>query len=379
MPDYNGVELAYYNSLKVALEDGSIDSKEFTHLKELREQLSISMEMHNQMESKLREETKPQTNSDDKTSLGIKDSVISKSKITNVAGDSITHQYSSGDVENYAKMMVDFVSRGKIVEANETWEKAHEVNFEQTKEIFQNKYGQQIETAYLNHIKNITLPTMRTYLKQYEDAVLIATAIPIYHQLVEVMEVNITCCLNAIDVLPRSASLRNIYAQSFYEYNKNVTSSDQVRPNTFKSGMRKAKEQNSIALKLQPNDPEIIALSEKIMNVKQVNRGCFITTATVNHMGELDNGQTLNTLRHFRDTIMNKTPEGRKQIRWYYANAPQIVTHLDNLKNKEEVYTKLYNGFILPAAKAYRKQQSDIAFNLYKEGLLFAIKKIESS
>ena len=52
MPEYEGIELAYYNSLKIALEDGSLDQKEFKHLADLREQLSISMETHNQMESK---------------------------------------------------------------------------------------------------------------------------------------------------------------------------------------------------------------------------------------------------------------------------------------------------------------------------------------
>ena len=154
MPEYGGIELAYYNSLKIALEDGSLDQKEFKHLADLREQLSISMETHNQMESKLREETTLQSNSDNKSSFGIKDSVISKSKISNVAGDSVTNQYSSGDVDNYAKMMVDFISRGKIGEAIEIWQKAQEVNFERTKEIFQGKYSPKIESAYFNHIKN---------------------------------------------------------------------------------------------------------------------------------------------------------------------------------------------------------------------------------
>ena len=105
---------------------------------------------------------------------------------------------------------------------------------------------------------------------------------------------------------------------------------------------------------------------------------CFITRATVNYMGEADNGQTLTALRNFRDTVMNKTANGRKQLDWYYENAPEIVKSLDSLENKEEVYTKLYNSYIFPAANAYRNRQKHDTFNLYKRGIQFAFKCIDS-
>jgi len=379
VPEYEGIELAYYNSLKIALEDGSLDQKEFKHLADLREQLSISMETHNQMESKLREETTLQSNSDNKSSLGVKDSVISKSTITTIGGDYIddrdTILYGTGDVDNYAKMMVDFISRGKIGEAIEIWQKAQEVNFERTKEIFQGKYSPEIESAYFNHIQNVSLPNMQLYLKQYDDAMLKATAQSIYPNLVEAMRRNTSCCENAIEVIPGSARLHKIYAQSLYEYNK--VPSDQVKSDTFDSDMGKAKEQIYRALKVEPHNTEIIALSKKIENEKKPG-GCFITTATVNYMGEADHGQTLTALRNFRDTVMNKTANGRKQLDWYYENAPEIVKSLDSLENKEEVYTKLYNRFILPAANSHRSQQNTGTFNLYKAGIQFALKNIAS-
>ena len=80
MPRYKGVELAYYNSLKVALEDGQIGQEEFTDLSDLREQLSISMETHNKMESEIR--SKPTEKGRTKKSLEIKDSA-SRVKFTN--------------------------------------------------------------------------------------------------------------------------------------------------------------------------------------------------------------------------------------------------------------------------------------------------------
>ena len=132
MPEYGGIELAYYNSLIIALEDGSLDQKEFKHLADLREQLSISMETHNQMESKLREETTLQSNSDNKSSFGIKDSVISKSKITNIAGDSVVQHVSGnvGNVENYAKTMVDKLSEVNTTDPWEYYTKAKEIDYD---------------------------------------------------------------------------------------------------------------------------------------------------------------------------------------------------------------------------------------------------------
>ena len=54
------------------------------------------------------------------------------------------------------------------------------------------------------------------------------------------------------------------------------------------------------------------------------------------------------------------------------------VKSLDSLENKEEVYTKLYNSYIFPAANAYRNRQKHDTFNLYKKGIQFAFKCIDS-
>ena len=386
MSNYKGVELAYYNSLKVALEDGQIDQKEFNNLTDLREQLSISMKTHNQMESEIRREWTTKEEKGTKQSLGIKDSVISKSKITNIAGDSVVQQVT-GDVENLARTMIDRLSEvGVDKDPWDYYTKAKEIDYDKTEKLFcGEKYGKQLADGYLNKVEYEVIPQIIEYyglIFQNRDS----------HQELAMQQAEILD-----EQISPKAGVFIGNAEHFYrpDYSRALILSAKVylevgkynpEPD-FTESMNLARASINELLKKEPENKEAKKLLSEINNQKlhsdhthSDHTGfCFITTATVNYIGESDNGQTLNTLRHFRDTIMNKTPEGRKQIQWYYANAPQIVTHLDNLKNKGKIYTELYNSYIVPAAKAYRKQQSDSAFNLYKEGIEFALKKIESS
>ena len=152
MTEYDGKERAYYASLKFALEDGMIDHTEFTHLSEIREQLGITTELHNEMESEIRAAAPPMPPLSPPPSSSVKDSVISKSTITTIGGDYIddrdTIQYGTGDIENYAKMCIDAVRAGKLKDGVDIYNKAKEINIEEAKEVFENKYGKEIAAAY---------------------------------------------------------------------------------------------------------------------------------------------------------------------------------------------------------------------------------------
>ena len=102
--------------------------------------------------------------------------------------------------------------------------------------------------------------------------------------------------------------------------------------------------------------------------------GCFLTTATVHHMGLDDDGEVMNTLRRFRDTYMVKNKEKRKDVAWYYANAPKIVRKLDNHPNSERLYRNMYKKYIVPAYKAIKEGELDHAYEIYKDGIDYAKK-----
>jgi len=365
MVEYDGKERAYYASLKFALEDGMIDHEEFTHLSDMRESLGISTELHNKMELEIRESHVATINLDGSPKSTVKDSVVSNSNITTVGqdyvkGDKIV-QKGVGNIENYAKMCISAVQMGKLENAVEIYNKAKEIDIDEAEKVFEKKYGKEIAAAYAIAAVPLLYQVKTGPIGEWGE-----------HFSLSFTECNV-CTGNALAFDPDNVEANIIQGQAYLAFRER---SSPENPHLVKA---EAIERFEKALSQDPDNQEAQKGLNEARKMSTTSNDCFITTATVNYLGESDNGQTLNTLRHFRDTVMNKTPEGRKQIQWYYANAPQIVISLDNLKNKEEIYTELYNHYILPAAKVYRNQQSDSAFNLYKEGIEFALKKIESS
>lgn len=94
---------------------------------------------------------------------------------------------------------------------------------------------------------------------------------------------------------------------------------------------------------------------------------CFITTATVDHMGMVDNAPVLETLRWFRDNVLAKTEEGRAKIVEYYETAPTIVDRLNQRVDAEAVYRDLFKRFISPAATAVTDGKYEQAEQIYTD------------
>jgi len=99
---------------------------------------------------------------------------------------------------------------------------------------------------------------------------------------------------------------------------------------------------------------------------------CFITTAVCEYMGEPDDGDTLTTLRNFRDNHMLATKGGRKKVEWYYQHAPGIVAKLKNRSDAESVFMHMYSKFIVPSVLACKDGRLDDAEKIYSIGLRYA-------
>jgi hypothetical protein len=70
--------------------------------------------------------------------------------------------------------------------------------------------------------------------------------------------------------------------------------------------------------------------------------GCFITEACVEAAGLPDDCLELQTLRHFRDSYLKETPQGRRMIQEYYQIAPIIVKRMKADKNSKEVFRQVF-------------------------------------
>lgn len=91
--------------------------------------------------------------------------------------------------------------------------------------------------------------------------------------------------------------------------------------------------------------------------------GCFLTTAAVDVTGEADNGDTLQTLRWFRDNIMRARPDWSEDVDEYYRIAPAIV---ERLNGDKATYERLMKEHIRPAVKAIKAGEYETAYRVYR-------------
>ncbi len=79
-----------------------------------------------------------------------------------------------------------------------------------------------------------------------------------------------------------------------------------------------------------------------------VDKNCFITEAVMSAGGQ-DNGQELETLRWFRDTILMRTPQGQAMIQEYEQIAPVVVEAIGARPDAMQIFQGLKAQFIDPS------------------------------
>lgn len=95
-------------------------------------------------------------------------------------------------------------------------------------------------------------------------------------------------------------------------------------------------------------------------------RPCYITTATCRGMGLSDDCWELRLLRRFRDEVLLARPEGRAEVREYYAIAPLIVAAIDRLDNADAIYRDILARHLTPAVTAVAAGAHGDAYRLYR-------------
>jgi hypothetical protein len=98
---------------------------------------------------------------------------------------------------------------------------------------------------------------------------------------------------------------------------------------------------------------------------------CFLTTACVKIMGKPDDCIELTTLRHFRDTHLLTTEEGKKLVDEYYHIAPKIIEQINLTKEQEVIYKNIYLNMIVPTINAINLHQPALAINTYRDYTIF--------
>lgn len=116
-------------------------------------------------------------------------------------------------------------------------------------------------------------------------------------------------------------------------------------------------------------DKEKFSINEKSKGIKTSTDGkWFLTTACMKAM--LDNFddkcEELTILRWFRDNFVSENDK-----KYYYKIAPIIVKIINEKENQKELYKIIYEEIIIVCINAIKNEKYDIAYNTYKNSLLF--------
>lgn len=95
--------------------------------------------------------------------------------------------------------------------------------------------------------------------------------------------------------------------------------------------------------------------------------GCYLTSACMFAKGLPDNCYELETLRHYRDTWLMASEEGRNIVRQYYEIAPKIVSAINDSENSREVYELLYDKMVMPCVRLIEEKKYIETMELYRD------------
>lgn len=93
--------------------------------------------------------------------------------------------------------------------------------------------------------------------------------------------------------------------------------------------------------------------------------GCYLTTACVEHKGLADDCSQLESLRKFRDTIVQEDDVLRGKILEYYRTAPIIVQQINQSENSIEVYNNMFDEMITPCVQSFEAGNVELAKEIY--------------
>lgn len=94
--------------------------------------------------------------------------------------------------------------------------------------------------------------------------------------------------------------------------------------------------------------------------------GCYITTMLCNILQKEDSNTYLNTLRRFRDEVLQKSTDGARILVEYDVVGPMIASNLAQDNARISIASTLFNNFIVPTVDCINNGWYDDAITLYK-------------
>lgn len=93
--------------------------------------------------------------------------------------------------------------------------------------------------------------------------------------------------------------------------------------------------------------------------------GCYVTTACVEYMGLDDNCDELETLRYYRDMLVEEDEKFRNEVLDYYRKAPVIVQKIMQSNDKNEQLSSLYENLVQKCVSLLKEKKIEEAKQHY--------------
>jgi hypothetical protein len=103
---------------------------------------------------------------------------------------------------------------------------------------------------------------------------------------------------------------------------------------------------------------------------RESSSSCYITTIICDVLGFSDDAGILNTLRGFRDNVMQKDSKYFKTLLEYDVVGPVIAKFIKeeyNNTHDDEMWIQFYNFYLSPTANLIKEEKYDEAVLRYKE------------
>lgn len=94
---------------------------------------------------------------------------------------------------------------------------------------------------------------------------------------------------------------------------------------------------------------------------------CYITTAVCESQNKPDDCYELMMLRHYRDSYLMQTEEGKRIVEEYYEIAPRIVLAIGMQNDSSRIYEGIYRDYLTPCIHFAESGKNEECKKLYMD------------
>lgn len=112
-------------------------------------------------------------------------------------------------------------------------------------------------------------------------------------------------------------------------------------------------------------------IEDAIEMLEERRKACFITTMVVDVLEYNDDNYYLNTLRNFRNNVLQQDSKYSEALYIYDKIGPIIAKEIENDEAKEGISLNMFQSFIVKICFLIEEEAYDFAINIYQQMVFY--------